>query len=1446
MFMNNNLKNIFMYFILINIIQIVITQYSTNLEGTLELNYTHSLSLFNGNTFILHKNGVLVYNYNFTIILYNNNFGGVPLISSEKENNLTSIIQCDDDLNQYVITIIYDKIYVFSSRGQYLFHVTNTLFTNFPTEGFNYTYFSFIYYKNENSIYYFIFSYINSQKSISLIKFQINMEEQSFDINTQNIYTGENIISDTVSCQIISSSIFSNKLACFYVNFNSSEFKNNIFFTLFDQDNDFKIINKTLVYPFYGSQGNYLIKSIIGKDKAKTVITYTSFSDNNLNYLVFDFDLFKNKFAGDSFACSPKNNLINLYYFNYLNEYILICIKDNTISINKILYSSDLAQFSTSLSSLYFNNCTYFLNYDIIFLIYEGKFNLISNFICNLSTTQIFNFPVSLRINQNTYTKPSTEPDSFYLYVSTFPTTKQYKTTTPTTSPKNIMTTIPAPQIKTTINNIIPTTIPKQIKTTIITTIPQFIKTTIPKYTKTTISTTIPIITTIIKNIKTTIPKYIKTTIPTTILKKIVTTIITTIPTTQIKENIITTIPINAQTTVPTTKINKSFISSILKSIIQTTTIHNQMKTSIITIIPTNTHTIIRTEIYPTTLINKILTTIPTTIIYKTVSLSTSIKELNNCQLKCSTCNAESKILQLCIDCNKKGGYYPSINNGIDYYECFNQETKPSNYFFNKITKFYEPCYSKCKTCNYQGNDDINNCTLCKNGYRFRPDEINTTNCVTICDFYYYISFDQYFCTDNNQCPLIANLLIRNKAQCIENCNDDNEYKFQFNYECYKECPDGTEANEKNICEVKNKKKCYLYSDYFLNVNYNSLVSSNFETLIKRYINGFNNTDFHVDYYQSQNYTITIYKTMECLKELEMTATIIDFGECYQKIKEEYNLTERNLIILIADFFNENKLIYTLFYFFNPDTGEELSIDEICKEESFTIEKSLSYYQNLNIKQAKFFEEQDINVFNSSDIFYNDLCYYFESPNGKDVPLKERLKLFFPNITFCEDGCENIGVNLTSMKAICECKLKDLLSETKDASRLFGLDYSELIESISLSVIKCYKTLFQIKYIIRCYGGFITIFLIIAQTICVIIAGKISMYKIRKITFWIVNNYSKLLRSQSIINFPPKKQKKVSKPFIFSENSNSQNETKYKLSQKSINSPLKTKNDKVKLSLFDNKNLNKKIKLFTVNEKRPNKKYSKILKKKLNLKKSNSQNNSIINLEEYLMTSLDDLDYDEAINRENRNFCRIFLDKLIVSQMIVNLFYHNNWIIPKSIKFIFFIVRIDLYIVVNALFYNEEYITDLYYSEEEEKFFSFVPRSLNRIIYTSIVSSVLDFIISLLFPTEHKIKKIIIRKRKNIKEMKRKLLISMRNIINNYWIFIIISYILTVISWYYISCFNNAYPYLKMEWIKSSIFILILIQLISIVGCFLFSLLRFISIKCKSDKIFRISNYLFS
>ena len=71
-------------------------------------------------------------------------------------------------------------------------------------------------------------------------------------------------------------------------------------------------------------------------------------------------------------------------------------------------------------------------------------------------------------------------------------------------------------------------------------------------------------------------------------------------------------------------------------------------------------------------------------------------------------------------------------------------------------------------------------------------------------------------------------------------------------------------------------------------------------------------------------------------------------------------------------------------------------------------------------------------------------------------------------------------------------------------------------------------------------------------------------------------------------------------------------------------------------------------------------------------------------------------------------------------------------------------------------------------------------------------------------------------------------------------VFYVINYFIMIISWYYISCFNNAYSNTKKEWIKSSIFIIILNNVMPIIYCFGISLLRYISIHCQSERIYKL------
>ena len=65
--------------------------------------------------------------------------------------------------------------------------------------------------------------------------------------------------------------------------------------------------------------------------------------------------------------------------------------------------------------------------------------------------------------------------------------------------------------------------------------------------------------------------------------------------------------------------------------------------------------------------------------------------------------------------------------------------------------------------------------------------------------------------------------------------------------------------------------------------------------------------------------------------------------------------------------------------------------------------------------------------------------------------------------------------------------------------------------------------------------------------------------------------------------------------------------------------------------------------------------------------------------------------------------------------------------------------------------------------------------------------------------------------------------------------------ILLIISSIYLLYFNYVYPYSQMEWIKSSIVIVIIMQVLSFLRCLLETCLRFLSFKVKSEKVYKMA-----
>ena len=195
--------------------------------------------------------------------------------------------------------------------------------------------------------------------------------------------------------------------------------------------------------------------------------------------------------------------------------------------------------------------------------------------------------------------------------------------------------------------------------------------------------------------------------------------------------------------------------------------------------------------------------------------------------------------------------------------------------------------------------------------------------------------------------------------------------------------------------------------------------------------------------------------------------------------------------------------------------------------------------------------------------------------------------------------------------------------------------------------------------------------------------------------------------------------------------------------------------------------------------------------------------------------------------------------------MIAFTFISSDPIKIRSMKIMLFILNIVLYFVVVGLFYNEDYINTLFnLDDKKEHFFSYITRSIDKFIYTTLVSIVIGYIIDCFFVEESKIKGIFRREKDNLVQLKIEIVDFINNVLNKYLSFIIMLFVLLLIAFYYLLCFNYVYPKTQIEWLKCSVTIFILMQILSILKCFLQASLRFLSFSCDSEKLFKISRLL--
>ena len=180
---------------------------------------------------------------------------------------------------------------------------------------------------------------------------------------------------------------------------------------------------------------------------------------------------------------------------------------------------------------------------------------------------------------------------------------------------------------------------------------------------------------------------------------------------------------------------------------------------------------------------------------------------------KCKECSEESIYHDLCISCNNDEHFYQILNDNENQSSFMNCSQELERYYVdNNILK---PCYHSCKNCFDEGNEYIHNCLECNTNYSFINDSEKIGNCYEKCEFYYFFdSENKYICTLNYSCPVKYSKLIKEKNKCIDYCDKDDIYIYEFNNTCYEFCPNGTHNSSENYLMCEEDLICEKYYNY--------------------------------------------------------------------------------------------------------------------------------------------------------------------------------------------------------------------------------------------------------------------------------------------------------------------------------------------------------------------------------------------------------------------------------------------------------------------------------------------------------------------------------------------------------------------------------------------------------------------------------------------------------
>jgi len=440
----------------------------------------------------------------------------------------------------------------------------------------------------------------------------------------------------------------------------------------------------------------------------------------------------------------------------------------------------------------------------------------------------------------------------------------------------------------------------------------------------------------------------------------------------------------------------------------------------------------------------------------------------------------------------------------------------------------------------------------------------------------------------------------------------------------------------------------------------------------------------------------------------EDNMTIVHLGECEKLLRNFYNLSlNKNLYMKKIDVFQEGmkipKVEYDIYAKLSGNGLEKLNLN-LCKNVKITMTIPVITSDNKDI-------------LNSNSAYYNDLCYSAKSESGTDIILKDRKNEFIEgNKMVCQDDCDFLDYNSSSQKAECLCDAKGSSSSFEfmniNKTKLYE-NFKNIKNIANINLLHCYKILFSKEGLIKNIGFYLIIIIIIFHIICIllfylkhliIITNKIKDIIYGKRNSKLIEVYKNENNNENI---------EESKENVMNEI----NDSKINISRNKKKKGKKGKKKKKSKKTTIIKNNNDKDEIQNINNL---KKDDKEIKNKSSVKDEATQKaNKIM---EYTNEEINILPYDLALELDNRTYFEYYISLLKIKHIIMSTFFNNHDYNSKILKIDLFVFGFILYYTVNALFYNDSTIHNIYITNGSFNIYYQLP----QIFYSSLISMVLN------------------------------------------------------------------------------------------------------------------------